>query len=106
METVCAHGASANLYVPRLPQRSNEEAILREGFRVDKCKSGGTNYGTWFAYNASYSNSGYAFVDSEGWSHLFVCCVSRHQVKRDDATMRVVGPGGAYPMWRVTYKVQ
>lgn len=30
---------------------------------------------------------------TSGLRHLFVCCVSRGIVKKDDATMRVVGQG-------------
>merc|ERR1712176_1036120 len=54
----------------------NERRILRNGFQVSSCVSGGPNYGTWFAYNASYSDSGFAFSDTDGIKHLFVCVVS------------------------------
>jgi hypothetical protein len=82
---------------------ANEAAIVQQGFRVDLCKSGGSNFGTWFAYNSQYSDGNFAFNDANGWRHLFVCCVSKHQVKKDNPGMRVVGQGCAYPMWIVKY---
>ena len=42
---------------------ANEEAIVREGFDVGRCTSGGQGYGTWFAYASRYSDNGYALVD-------------------------------------------
>ena len=91
--------------------QANEDAIVREGFRADLCKSGGRGYGTWFAYASSYSDRSFALPLAErtGYKRLFVCLVSKHAVKRDDAPsvtprMRVVGPGGAYPQWVVTYR--
>ena len=83
---------------------ANETSIVQNGFRIDHCKSGGSNFGTWFAYVSSYSDGSFAFNDSQGWRHLFVCCVSKRQGKKDDNIMRVVGQGCAYPMWIVTYK--
>merc|ERR1712150_90641 len=82
----------------------NEDSIKSIGFQVSRCSSGGKNYGTWFAYNAAYSDSGYAFSDQEGVRHLFVCVVCYAEVVRDDAVMRVVGQGCAYPMWLLKYK--
>merc|ERR1711879_943216 len=69
------------------------------------CKSGGHRFGTWFAYGASYSNSGFVFVDRREIRHLFVCMVSSKHVVLDNATMRVVGEGCAYPLWLLTYCV-
>ena len=72
---------------------ANESAIVQQGFRVELCKSGGSGFGTWFAYNAQYSDNGYAIVDAACWKHLFVCLVSKHDVKRDDnSTMRLFVP--------------
>merc|ERR1711879_417306 len=68
------------------------------------CKSGGHRFGTWFAYGASYSNSGFVFVDRREIRHLFVCMVSSKHVVLDNATMRVVGEGCAYPLWLLKYK--
>ena len=83
----------------------NEASILKVGFQVHMCKSGGNNYGTWLAYNASYSDGGrYVFTDVEGWRHLFVCVASKHGVKKDNDVMRVVGQGGAIPLWIVRYR--
>lgn len=81
----------------------NEEGIIRRGFDVSCCKSGGARYGTWLAYSATYSNAGYVRVDTSGLRHIFVCVVSYHQVVRDDATMRVVGQDCAYPIWLLKY---
>lgn len=83
---------------------SNEKSIIENGFQIDRCRSGGTNYGTWFAYNSSYSDGSFALTDSSGWKHLFVCLVSRNGQRRDDETMRVVGQGAAYPQWLVVYR--
>merc|ERR1712066_554496 len=65
--------------------------------------SGGQGFGTWFAYGAAYSNGGYAFIDGGGVKHLFVCVVSPEHVVLDNATMRVVGQGCAYPLWLLKY---
>lgn len=94
-ETVMFHGCKV---------QANEDAIVQQGFRVDKCRSGGRDFGSWFAVKSSYSDGGFAFVDSNGWRHMFICLVSRFQVKKESATMRVVGQGGAYPQWLVHYR--
>mmetsp|Transcript_55185 Transcript_55185/g.161057 ORF Transcript_55185/g.161057 Transcript_55185/m.161057 type:complete len:84 (+) Transcript_55185:305-556(+) len=73
----------------------NEDSIVASGFHA---------YPSWFAYSSTYSDGGYAFCDSHGWKHLFVCLVSRSQVRHDDTTVRVVGQGGAYPHWIVHYR--
>lgn len=83
----------------------NEESIIQDGFSVPKCVSGGSNYGTWLAYIAAYSDSGFAFDDSQGVRHLFVALVTETDVRRDDGqVMRVVGPDCAYPMYVLTYQ--
>ncbi|CAE8684654.1 unnamed protein product [Polarella glacialis] len=68
----------------------NEDAILKDGFQVNACISGGANYGTWFAFNSAYSDSGFAFNDSFGVRHLFVCLVSNASMRMENATMRVL----------------
>jgi len=100
--TLMFHGCSRG---PRGTPQANEDSIVQQGFLVDLCKSGGGSVvGTWFAYAASYSDNGYAFTDAAGWKHLFVCMVSKHDVRKDDATMRVVGQDAAYPQWVVEYR--
>merc|ERR1712151_425244 len=94
-ETLMFHGCRS---------MENEDSISKDGFQVSCCRSGGQNYGSWFAYNASYSDGGYAFTDGSGIKHLFVCAVSRQEVVRNDSVMRVVGQDCAYPMWIVKYK--
>ncbi|CAE7264270.1 unnamed protein product, partial [Symbiodinium pilosum] len=83
---------------------ANETKILQDGFQVQSCQSGGMNYGTWFAYNAKYSNLGYAFTDREGFKHMFICVVSYYYTVMDNLEMRVVGQGCAYPQWLIKYK--
>jgi hypothetical protein len=84
--------------------QENEDKILDHGFQVSQCVSGGANYGTWFAYNASYSDGGYAHVDSDGMKHLFLNIVSDAQVALECADIcRVVGQDCAYPVWLVRY---
>eukprot|EP00933_Yihiella_yeosuensis_P075437 TRINITY_DN8483_c0_g1_i3.p1 TRINITY_DN8483_c0_g1~~TRINITY_DN8483_c0_g1_i3.p1 ORF type:complete len:702 (+),score=163.70 TRINITY_DN8483_c0_g1_i3:64-2169(+) len=68
----------------------NEERILKEGFQVSQCISGGRNYGTWFAFNAAYSDSGFAF-NHNGVRHMFLCLVSDAEVMYQTPIMRVVG---------------
>jgi hypothetical protein len=85
--------------------QENETRILQNGFQVSSSVSGGPNYGTWFAYNASYSDSGFGFSDTDGIKHLFVCVVSeKHVVLDDKHTMRVVGQNCAYPRWLLRYR--
>merc|ERR1719277_2605961 len=75
------------------------------GFQVSHCRSGGQNFGTWFAYNATYSDSGgYVFGDEQGLQHIFVCVVSRRYVVKDDMIMRVVAQDSAYPLWLLRYR--
>jgi len=83
---------------------SNEESIMRHGFQVSHCRSGGQNFGTWFAYNAKYSDAGYTFRDEKGVDHIFVCLVSRRCVVVDNMTMRVVAQDCAYPLWLLRYR--
>merc|ERR1719330_1008199 len=84
---------------------ANEESIMAGGFNVSRCVSGGGGFGTWFAYNSSYSNSGYV-LSLEGTRHIFVCAVSdTKDVALDNSIMRVVGQDCAYPMWLLTYTV-
>lgn len=82
----------------------NEASILEKGFRVASCVSGGTKFGTWFAYRADYSNRGYSFQDQDGLEHLFVCVVSYFYTVMDQALMRVVGQDCAYPQWLIRYR--
>merc|ERR1711920_238141 len=86
--------------------QANENSIIEHGFQVKCCTSGGTGFGTWFAYGAQYSNRGYAFVDPDGIRHLFVSVVSSKHVVLDNATMRVVGQGCAYPLWLLKYQCE
>jgi len=95
-ETVMFHGCKS---------AANEMSILREGFQVSRCRSHGTGFGTWLAYNASYSNSGYVFQDASGWKHIFVCIASHYYTVLDNMSMRVVGQGCAYPQWLLTYQI-
>mmetsp|Transcript_25363 Transcript_25363/g.58978 ORF Transcript_25363/g.58978 Transcript_25363/m.58978 type:complete len:452 (+) Transcript_25363:82-1437(+) len=94
-ETVMFHGCKRPL---------NEENILRDSFRVSCCMARGRDFGTWLAYNACYSNSGYAFDDADGWRHMFICIASHHYTVLDNDTMRVVGQDCAYPQWLVKYR--
>lgn len=81
----------------------NEKSILQDGFKIKYCISGGQNYGTWFAFNATYSDGGFAFNDSFGIRHLFICLVSNAHVVLENETMRVVGQDCAYPCWIIKY---
>jgi len=94
-ETVMFHGCRT---------AANETSIVQTGFQVRKCVSGGANYGTWFAYNADYSNSGYVYVEPAGVRHIFVCVVSDRYVVQENAIMRVVAQDCAYPLWLLCYK--
>jgi len=93
-ETIMFHGCRS---------ATNESPIIRDGFQVSRCNSGGQDFGTWFAYGAAYSNCGYAFMDSAGVKHIFVCAVSYQHTVKDDCTMRVVGQDCAYPHWLIKY---
>lgn len=93
-ETIMFHGCKSE---------SNERSIIANGFQVRHCVSGGQDFGTWFAYNAAYSNSGYVFMDRHAVRHLFVCVVSSKHVVLDSTIMRVVGQGCAYPLWLLKY---
>ncbi|CAJ1446723.1 unnamed protein product [Effrenium voratum] len=81
----------------------NYERILSHGFKTSCCRSGGPGYGTWFAYNAQYSDTGYAH-QTGGWKHLFVCVVSNYYTVKHDSVMRVVGQDCAYPQWVIKYR--
>eukprot|EP00756_Hemistasia_phaeocysticola_P013102 Hpha_TRINITY_DN15252_c0_g1::TRINITY_DN15252_c0_g1_i1::g.68078::m.68078 len=82
----------------------NEASIMKEGFQVARCVSGGGNFGTWCAYVASYSDAGFAFDDKDRVRHLFVCVVTETDVRLDDRqVMRVVGQDCAYPMYLLKY---
>mmetsp|Transcript_24796 Transcript_24796/g.58888 ORF Transcript_24796/g.58888 Transcript_24796/m.58888 type:complete len:434 (-) Transcript_24796:174-1475(-) len=81
----------------------NYERILSDGFQTSRCCSGGAGYGTWFAYNAQYSDTGYAH-QTGGWKHLFVCVVSNYYTVKHDSVMRVVGQDCAYPQWVIKYR--
>eukprot|EP01059_Diplonema_ambulator_P007223 TRINITY_DN16715_c0_g1_i4.p1 TRINITY_DN16715_c0_g1~~TRINITY_DN16715_c0_g1_i4.p1 ORF type:complete len:358 (+),score=98.04 TRINITY_DN16715_c0_g1_i4:125-1075(+) len=94
-ETLMFHGC-------RTPQ--NESSIIDNGFQVSKCVSGGKNFGTWFAYNASYSDAGFAYVDGSKFTHLFICAVAQADVKMENDCARVVGQDNAYPLYLVVYK--
>eukprot|EP00403_Amphidinium_massartii_P027618 CAMPEP_0178402832 /NCGR_PEP_ID=MMETSP0689_2-20121128/17054_1 /TAXON_ID=160604 /ORGANISM="Amphidinium massartii, Strain CS-259" /LENGTH=470 /DNA_ID=CAMNT_0020023763 /DNA_START=83 /DNA_END=1495 /DNA_ORIENTATION=+ len=95
-ETIMFHGCRSI---------ANEDSILADGFKIACCTSRGIDFGTWLAYGAHYSNSGFAFDDRQGWRHLFVCVASYHHTVLDNATMRVVGQDCAYPQWLLTYKI-
>ena len=86
--------------------KANQDAIMQEGFRADLCKSSATRgNGTWFAYRAQLSDATFAFSEEDGWKHLFVCLVSKYDLKQDDGQVaRVVGQDGAYPQWLVRYR--
>merc|ERR1712232_356781 len=97
-ETVMFHGCKTE---------SNEKSIMERGFQVNKCVSGGANYGTWFAFNAAYSNGGFVYYDNaRDVRHMFLCAESDKYVVRDTPDMRVVGQDCAYPLWRLRYKYQ
>mmetsp|Transcript_4758 Transcript_4758/g.8152 ORF Transcript_4758/g.8152 Transcript_4758/m.8152 type:complete len:419 (+) Transcript_4758:97-1353(+) len=95
-ETVMFHGCKSS---------SNEKAIMRDGFQVSCCRSHGSGFGTWLAYNAVYSNGGYVFQDESGWRHIFVCIASHVHTVLDNDTMRVVGQHCAYPQWLLRYQI-
>jgi len=94
-ETIMFHGCRSF---------ANEASILKNGFQVSKCYSGGSNFGTWFAYNASYSDSGFAIIEPSGLRHLFICVVNYDYTVLDNTTMRVVGQNCAFPLWLVSYQ--
>jgi len=81
----------------------NEVSIVRGGFQVSRCVSGGPGYGTWFAYGAQYSDGGFVFADDDGKRHIFVCAVSNADCVSDDRVMRVVKQGRACPLWLLRY---
>lgn len=96
-ETIMFHGCGSG---------ANEASIIDNGFQVTRCVSGGPGFGTWFAYDAAYSDAGYVFSDQSGLRHIFVCAVSYKHTVMDNVTMRVVGHGCAYPLWLLTYKIE
>lgn len=99
----CTAASGETLMFHGCKNAGNEESIIRKGFDVSCCRSGGAGYGTWLANSANYSNNGYVRIDSSGVRDIFVCVVSYHHVVRNDATMRVVGQDCAYPLWMLKY---
>jgi hypothetical protein len=98
-------GCAARIMFHGCRSQENEDKILQNGFQVSHCVSGGRNYGTWFAYNASYSDGGFAHVDSDGVKHLFLNIVSDARVVQESAgSHRVVAQDCAYPVWLVRYR--
>mmetsp|Transcript_33156 Transcript_33156/g.75545 ORF Transcript_33156/g.75545 Transcript_33156/m.75545 type:complete len:264 (+) Transcript_33156:495-1286(+) len=95
-ETVMFHGCRT---------AANQTAIMRDGFQVSCCRSGAMRYGTWLAYNASYSNSGFVYQDVHGLRHIFVCIASDYYTVLDNDTMRVVGQDCCYPQWLLRYRI-
>jgi len=95
-ETIMFHGCRS---------QANEESIIQNGFLVSRCVSGGSNFGTWFAYGAAYSDGGYVYTDQSGVRHLFVCVVSYNHTVCDTNLMRVVGQDCAYPLWLLKYTI-
>lgn len=93
-ETLMFHGCKT---------AQNEASIIRHGFKVGHCRSGGANYGSWFAYNAYYSNEGFVYTDNSRVRHIFVCMVANTNIRLNDDTMRVVGQDCAYPVWLLKY---
>lgn len=96
-QTIMFHGCRSD---------QNEANILQNGFQVTRCVSGGANYGTWFAYDAAYSDGGFVYVDKNGERHIFLCVVSQDEPVMENTTMRVVRQDGAYPMWLVVYQTR
>lgn len=96
-------GSSSRIMFHGCKSTENEARIVHTGFQVTHCVSGGPNYGTWLAYNAAYSDGGFAFNDSKGIRHMFICRVSDAHIVMENDTMRVVGQDCAYPVWIVTY---
>jgi len=84
--------------------QQNEKGVLDAGFQVSKCMSGGKGYGTWFAYAASYSDSGFVYMESNGVKHIFLCLVTKEKMVLNNQTMRVVGQNCAYPQWLIKYR--
>lgn len=99
------HGESETVMFHGCRTLANETSILAEGFQVRCCSSGGPGFGTWFAYNADYSNGGYVYRDPDGVAHIFVCVVSNRYIVHDTTIMRVVAQDCAYPLWLLRYKV-
>lgn len=84
----------------------NERSIAFGGFQIQVCKSnrgGVLANGSWFAYAANYSDSGFVLSDANGICHIFLCIVSTREVLLNDQVMRVVGQDCAVPLWIVTY---
>eukprot|EP00971_Amphidinium_carterae_P208177 4130541-Amphidinium_carterae.1 len=94
--TVMFHGCQNSI---------NEYRIVMEGFKVSCCRAHGYGFGTWLAYNAHYSNSGFVYRDRDGWRHIFVCIASHFYTTLDNKIMRVVGEDCAYPQWMLKYRV-
>jgi hypothetical protein len=101
----CAPDGGKTIMFHGCRSHANEENIIQNGFQVSRCVSGGSNFGTWFAYGAAYSDSGYVYTDQSGVRHLFVCVVSYKHTVYDNQLMRVVGQDCAYPLWLLKYTV-
>eukprot|EP01063_Lacrimia_lanifica_P008558 TRINITY_DN15631_c0_g1_i1.p1 TRINITY_DN15631_c0_g1~~TRINITY_DN15631_c0_g1_i1.p1 ORF type:complete len:657 (+),score=165.77 TRINITY_DN15631_c0_g1_i1:220-2190(+) len=82
----------------------NEKSILANGFRVDKCVSGGARFGTWLAFNAAYSDGGFVFRTRDGAARIFVCFAHRKSVRLVNPTMMVVGQDCVYPAYLLEYE--
>ena len=96
--------------------KENETSIISNGFQVRSCVSGGSNFGTWFAYNAAYSDGGYVYREAPrrlkgasmtpGVASIFVCLVSQrkeHEKLHNPQVMHVVGQDAAYPAYLLQY---
>eukprot|EP01059_Diplonema_ambulator_P015009 TRINITY_DN26078_c0_g1_i1.p1 TRINITY_DN26078_c0_g1~~TRINITY_DN26078_c0_g1_i1.p1 ORF type:complete len:441 (+),score=100.52 TRINITY_DN26078_c0_g1_i1:53-1375(+) len=93
-ETLMFHGSRT------MPNLAN---IEKSGFLVNKCVSGGANFGTWLAYNSAYSDGGFASHQGND-KFLFLCLVKNCDIKLNNDTMRVVGQDCAYPCYIVCYR--
>jgi hypothetical protein len=95
--------AHEGLFFHGCRNKENEVLISRGGFDVKKCVSGGANYGTWFAYQAAYSASGFAYNDGTH-IRLFINQVSLAKpVMHHAGSMVVVGKDYAYPAYVVVF---
>ena len=95
-ESIMFHGCKSE---------ANEGSIVAHGFSLSTCKSlVNDQRGVWFSHTSEYSNRSFAFSDTNGWRHLFVCIVSKHGLLKNDGQMRVVDQFGAYPQWIVHYQ--
>ena len=102
---VASHTGSEGWFYHGCRQGMDAEiSIIRGGFNVNRCVSGGANFGTWFAYNSQYSCGGYAFTDETRGMHLFVCRVAtENPAMHTPGTMIVVRQDMAYPSYLVVF---